>query len=187
HGREQRRKQRKKRSRAIDREKGMQRRRLRPSSVAVLRSVLTCAIGTVSLVALLAVHVSPSSSPFPAAYTLPKVSPLLLPLFASLGHSTFIWKRLLLDTLDFSACDDNTTNNCRDMRLGMEVAVLSSRGCKKSLLLNSPRRPPPSIRFDSGMTPTRRRRRNRRSCGSLHQTMVVSCLALNPPHRIHVT
>ncbi|KAJ8500713.1 hypothetical protein OPV22_011265 [Ensete ventricosum] len=50
----------------------MQRRRLRPSSVAVLRSVLTCAIGTVSLVALLAVHVSPSSSPFPAAYTLPK-------------------------------------------------------------------------------------------------------------------
>ncbi|RRT48489.1 hypothetical protein B296_00053065 [Ensete ventricosum] len=107
----------------------MQRRRLRPSSVAVLRSVLTCAIGTVSLVALLAVHVSPSSSPFPAAYTLPKVSPLLLPLFASLGHST----------------------------------------------------------FDSGMTPTRRRRRNRRSCGSLHQTMVVSCLALNPPHRIHVT
>lgn len=43
-----------------------------------------------------------------------------------------------------------------------------------------------SSRFDSGMIPTRRRRRNRRSCGSLHQIMVVSCLALNPPHRTHV-
>nr|XP_018679285.1 PREDICTED: uncharacterized protein At1g04910-like isoform X4 [Musa acuminata subsp. malaccensis] len=51
----------------------MQRRRLRPSSVAVLRSVLICAIATVSLVALLDVHVSPSSSsPFRAAYTLAK-------------------------------------------------------------------------------------------------------------------
>ncbi|XP_009391326.2 O-fucosyltransferase 7-like isoform X1 [Musa acuminata AAA Group] len=52
----------------------MQRRTLRPSSVAVLRSVLICAIATVSLVALLDVHVSPSStsSPFLAAYTLAK-------------------------------------------------------------------------------------------------------------------
>lgn len=86
-------KERKKRSRVIDREKEMQRRTLRPSSVAVLRSVLICAIATVSLVALLDVHVSPSStsSPFLAAYTLAKVSPCLLPLFASLGHSTFLW------------------------------------------------------------------------------------------------
>ncbi|URE35176.1 GDP-fucose protein O-fucosyltransferase [Musa troglodytarum] len=52
----------------------MQRRRVRPRKVTVMRLLLTIAVGTVSLVALLAVNVSPfsSSSSSLGAYKLPK-------------------------------------------------------------------------------------------------------------------
>ncbi|CAD5167668.1 unnamed protein product [Musa acuminata subsp. malaccensis] len=54
----------------------MQRRRVRPRRVTVMRLLLTIAVGTVFLVALLAVQVSPSSSysssSSPGAYKLPK-------------------------------------------------------------------------------------------------------------------
>ncbi|THU47260.1 hypothetical protein C4D60_Mb09t13630 [Musa balbisiana] len=54
----------------------MQRRRVRPRRVTFMRLLLTIAVGTVFLVALLAVHVSPSSSysssSSPGAYKLPK-------------------------------------------------------------------------------------------------------------------
>ncbi|RRT64221.1 hypothetical protein B296_00022288 [Ensete ventricosum] len=56
----------------------MQRRRVRPRRVTAMRLLLTIAVGTVFLVSLLAVHVSPSfsysSSASPGAYKLPKVA-----------------------------------------------------------------------------------------------------------------
>ncbi|RWW14835.1 hypothetical protein GW17_00021358 [Ensete ventricosum] len=89
----------------------MQRRRVRPRRVTAMRLLLTIAVGTVFLVSLLAVHVSPSfsysSSSSPGAYKLPKVA---------------------------------ASPSSRGMRLGMEAGVPSINGCKKRFLLNSPRR-----------------------------------------------
>ncbi|XP_072980437.1 O-fucosyltransferase 7-like isoform X2 [Typha angustifolia] len=73
-GREERRGRRgKKKERRVER-RDMQRRRLRPSRLSMLRWLLTCAVVTIATAALLAVHVSPSAMvpSFSEAYKLSK-------------------------------------------------------------------------------------------------------------------